>query len=209
MKKLLRIESGKQLSFLLGLLGLVMGWAIVPTRAQAPGWQGAAAIGNSTLGTSYNSINAAVTDAAGNVYVAGSFHNKAVFNNTATFTSGADDSGFLAKWSPITKQFVWFVQFGEAVGAVVPLALFVKGADVYVAGSFTTSILEWGNTGVYVRNAGGANHTRDGFVAKLTDLGNATSYGWIQRVGGVGNDVVEGLAVSGTNVYLAGTFGSA
>lgn len=205
MKKLLRIKLG----ILLGILSLLVGLTLAPARAQSPGWQGAAAIGNSTLGTSYNGINATATDAAGNVYVTGSFHNKAVLNGAATFTSNADDSGFLAKWSPITKQFIWFVQFGEAAGTVVPVALFVNGADVYVAGSFTTSILEWGNTGVYVRNSGGANRTQDGFVAKLTDLGNAVSYSWIQRVGGVGNDVIEGLAVSGANVYLAGTFSSA
>jgi len=174
-------------------------------RAQAPGWQGASAIGNSTNATSANGVTAMATDAAGNVYVTGTFFDRAVFNNT-TLTSQADGSGFVAKWSPITRRFVWVVDFGAGQGVVTPLALAVRGADVFVAGGFTITGLNWGNT-AFVTNSSFGNS--DGFVAKLTDLGSSVSYGWLQRAGGSGYDLIEGLAVSGSSVYVAGTFNGA
>lgn len=171
-------------------------------RAQAPGWQGAAAIGNSTNAVSANGITAMATDAAGNVYVTGTYFDEAVFNNT-TLTSQADGSGFVAKWSPITRRFIWVVDFGAGQGVVSPLALAVRGADVFVAGGFTVSGLNWGNVAFASNSAFG---TSEGFVAKLTDLGNSVSYGWLQRAGGTGYDLIEGLAVSGNGVYVSGTF---
>ncbi|KAA9332106.1 T9SS type A sorting domain-containing protein [Hymenobacter busanensis] len=169
--------------------------------AQAPGWQGAAAIGNSANGVSANGITAMATDAAGNVYVTGVIYDQALFNNTV-ITSDADGSGFVAKWSPITRRFVWAFQFGAGQGEVLPLALVVRGADVFVAGGFTVTGLNWGNTFVSNSSWGG----RDGFVAKFTDLGSSVSYGWLRKAGGTGYDVIEGLAVSGNNVYATGTF---
>ncbi|TGE17784.1 T9SS type A sorting domain-containing protein [Hymenobacter elongatus] len=185
------------------LLVLSAAWLLHTTAwAQAPGWQGAAAIGNSTNATSANGIFAMAPEAGGNVYVTGTFYDRAVFNGT-TITSQADGSGFVAKWSPVTRRFIWVIQFGGGQGVVTPLALAVRGADVFVAGGFTVTGLNWGNA-AFVSNSSFGNS--DGFVAKLTDLGSSVSYGWLQRAGGSGYDLVEGLAISGNNVYVAGTF---
>ena len=205
MRKKLRTASRPCFCFVsafLMVVGLLGGLA---AQAQAPGWQGATAIANSTNATSANGITAMATDAAGNVYVTGTFFDRAVFNST-TLTSQADGSGFVAKWSPITRRFVWVVDFGAGQGVVTPLALAVRGADVFVAGGFTVTGLNWGNA-AFVSNSGFGSS--DGFVAKLTDLGTSVSYGWLQRAGGPGYDLIEGLAVSGSSVYVAGTFSGA
>jgi hypothetical protein len=200
MRKTLRSARryiGRAAVFLLAL-GLLPAFA---ARAQAPGWQGATAIGNSTNAVSANGITAMATDAAGNVYVTGVIYDQALFNNSV-ITSDADGSGFVAKWSPITRRFVWVFQFGAGQGEVMPVALAVRGADVFVAGSFTVSGLNWGSTFVSNSSFGG----REGFVAKFTDFGSNVGYGWLRKAGGTGYDVIEGLAVSGNNVYVAGNF---
>jgi hypothetical protein len=179
MPKLLSLVSHNAFSLSSAFLVVTSLLASPKVHAQAPGWQGGTAIGNSTNATSANGINAMAADAAGNVYVTGTFYDRAVFNNT-TVTSQADGSGFVAKWSPITRQFIWAIQFGGAQGVVTPLALAVNGPDVYVAGGFTTTGLNWGTTGTYVANPGGANYTNEGFVAKLTDYGTTLSYGWVR-----------------------------
>ena len=84
-------------------------------------------------------------------------------------------------------------------------ALAVSGTSVYVAGHFAGPTAAFGST--TLTNAGATN-TADGFVAALTDAGNAGSFAWTQRAGGTGNDVINALAVSGTSVYVAGYFAS-
>ena len=44
------------------------------------------------------------------------------------------------------------------------------------------------------------------FVAKLTDTGTDASFTWVQQLGGPSTDAVTGLAVNGTNVYVAGRY---
>ncbi|MDO7852678.1 T9SS type A sorting domain-containing protein [Hymenobacter convexus] len=50
--------------------------------------------------------------------------------------------------------------------------------------------------------------TYNGFVAKLIDIGNASSFVWAQRASGTGDNTISALGVSGSNVYVAGGFNS-
>ena len=162
-------------------------------RAQAPAWQMAvAARGNESH------ITATAADASGNVYVAGDFYGTLVLGNL-TLTSVGDGDAFVAKWSTATNSFIWARRAGGP-GLDQAYGVAVSGANVYVAGSFVGAA-DFGTTTL---TSSTANY--DAFVAKLTDVGPGTGFVWAQRVGGAGSDVIQGIAVSGANVYVAGSF---
>ncbi|MBH8570084.1 T9SS type A sorting domain-containing protein [Microvirga sp. STS02] len=71
------------------------------------------------------------------------------------------------------------------------------GGDLYVAGSFSGIVTIGGTTMI---SAGGT----DGFVAKWSPTTNA--FVWAYRFGGSDLDQVTAVALSGTRVYVAGTF---
>ena len=121
-----------------------------------------------------------------------------------TLTSAGGGDVFVAKFNPASNQFVWAQRAG---GTEVDYAsaLAVSGTSVYVAGEFTSPSAGFGP--VMLTNAG-APRIGDVFVAKLTDAGPTASFDWAQRAGGVGDDRVHALAVSGPSVYVAGSFDS-
>jgi hypothetical protein len=87
-----------------------------PTLAQVPTWQMALTAG----GGAYSTINDAATDAAGNVYIAGWFSNSQLVLGSLTLTNavtsgstvGFSKDAFVAKWSPVTHDFVWALRAG-------------------------------------------------------------------------------------------------
>jgi hypothetical protein len=82
-------------------------------------------------------------------------------------------------------------------------ALAVSGSNVYVAGSFSGASASFGP--LTLTSAG----QYDVFVTKLTDAGSTGSFVWAQRAGGACMDDARAIAVSGSNVYVAGVFASA
>ena len=169
------------------------------SAAQAPAWQSARAVAVATLGpTGNSSVTAIAVDAAGNVYLAGSFVNSVVLGGTTLTCIGGPDV-FVAKFNPISSQFVWAQRAG-GMGSDYATALAVSDAGVYVAGTFSGSTASFGPT--VLANAG----FEDVFVAKLTDAGSTGSFAWAQRVGGTGYDYASVLVVSGTSMYMAGAF---
>ncbi|QHJ08062.1 T9SS type A sorting domain-containing protein [Hymenobacter busanensis] len=164
--------------------------------AQAPVWQTATAIDH----TGGNSIvRASAADAFGNVYLVGDFNGTAAFGTTTLISSGTKDA-FVAKWSATAGRFVWALKGGGA-GFDQALAVAITGSDVYVAGSFSNSA-QFG--GPNLSSAGGT----DVFVAKIGDTGSTGRFIWTQRAGGTDDDYAAGIAASGSNVYLAGSFAS-
>ncbi|WP_201987327.1 T9SS type A sorting domain-containing protein [Hymenobacter rubidus] len=163
-------------------------------QAQAPAWQYAAA-----FSATANFVNVAATtaDAAGNVYVAGGFQGTATWGNISLTSAGRRDI-FVAKWSPVTGQFVWVVQAG-GIGQDRAYALAVNNTGVYLTGYFSGSA-NFGSTSL--TSAGFS----DVFVAKLTDTGSSASFAWAQRAGGADEESAWGLAVNGTSVYVTGFF---
>jgi hypothetical protein len=184
-----------------GLLGLLVlagqaGWA------QAPAWQSAMMVGGSN---SNLLIKATATSASGDLFVAGSFSNFVTIGTTQLLSTGATD-GFVAKWSPVTNDFVWAYRLGgsdiDQVTAVV-----LNGNQVYIAGTFFSPTASFG--AVNLSNAGGFNTVgTDAFVAKLTDAGPSASFNWAQQLGGTGQDAATALVVNGTSVYVGGHFAS-
>jgi len=141
-----------------------------------------------------------------NVYVTGAFSGAAVTLAGTTLTStGPGPDMFLAKF--IDQGSIpadgWAVQ-GGGDNADEGRGIAVVGASVYVTGKYS------GSTGG--RFAGttlpslGLPYSTDIFVAKYTDTGTSAANGWAVHGGGTGEDVGNALAVSGSAVYVTGTF---
>lgn len=68
--------------------------------------------------------------------------------------------------------------------------------NMYVAGNFS----ETATFGSLTANSAG---DQDGFIVKYDDQGVEQ---WIRRIGGTGLDQINGIAISGTDVYITGSF---
>ena len=182
----------------LALLLLVMR---LTAAAQAPAWQSARAVATATAAVLGNSsvVAATAVDAAGNVYLAGSFRNTVVMGST-TLTSLGEYDVFVAKFNPASNQFVWAQRAGGTNNDYAT-ALAVSGTSVYVAGDFSSP-----TAGFALTTLSNSTGFRDVFVAKLTDAGSTGSFLWAQQAGGTRDDAATALAVSGTHVYVAGYF---
>ncbi|WBO83972.1 T9SS type A sorting domain-containing protein [Hymenobacter yonginensis] len=156
---------------------------------------------------SSSSVNASTVDAAGNVYLAGTFSGTISFGPT-TLTSAGGLDVFIAKWDASSNSFVW-AQRGGGSDDDISKSVAVLGSNVYVAGDYRSTQVTFGST--VLINQGtpqGMYIPQDVFVAKLTDTGSSASFAWALRVSGEYTESAAGLAVSGTNVYLAGQFNS-
>ncbi|MBH8559501.1 T9SS type A sorting domain-containing protein [Hymenobacter negativus] len=138
-----------------------------------------------------------------NVYVAGSFGGLAIFDVNGVVSAGPANI-FVAKLADAgtSSTFTWAQQAGGTAtdGAA---ALAVSGADVYVAGGFTSSTATFGT--VSLANSSTATaRTADVFVTKLSDSGPASTFVWAQKGGGTGGDGANAVAVLGSTVYVGG-----
>jgi hypothetical protein len=153
-------------------------------------------------GTGDDGINALAVSGT-SVCVAGNFASSTVPFGTTTLTSAGGSDVFVAKLTDLgsTGSFVWAQRAG-GMGNEYARTLAVSGSSVYVSGFFLSAMASFGAT--TLTNAG----YQDVFVAKLTDSGSTGSFVWAQQAGGTGDDSATALAVSGTSVYVAGTFSS-
>ena len=143
------------------------------------------------------------------VYVSGWFESPtATFGtlslaNTSNRTTGVFDA-YVAKLTDagLTGTFAW-VQPGTGPGDEYATGVAANGANVYVVGNFASPTATFGGTAL--ANAGNT----DIFVAKLTDAGATGGYGWALRAGGTDINRASAVAVSGSNVYVAGDFDGA
>ncbi|WP_460552215.1 T9SS type A sorting domain-containing protein [Hymenobacter daeguensis] len=181
------------------LLFIGLLWAAAPAaRAQAPAWQTAAAIGTASNGA--YTVTATAPDAAGtNLYVTGYFAGTVAMGSALLTSAGANDV-FVGKWNVASRTFAWVQRAGGANNDQA-LALTVRGASVFVAGTFGVAA----SFGSLNLTSAGAT---DGFVVKLTDAGSTAGFVWAQPVGGLNEDRATALDVSGASVYLTGTFRS-
>ena len=143
---------------------------------------------------------AALAVSGTSVYVAGNFNSPTIVFGTATLANAGMNDAFVAKITDAgtTSNFVWAQRAG-GTGSDAASKLAVSGNSVYVVGDFNASA---GFGPVSLVSGGSA----DGFVAKLTDAGSTGSFVWAQQAGGSDYDSAFVLAVSGTNVYVAGFF---
>jgi hypothetical protein len=145
----------------------------------------------------------AVSDAG--IYITGSFDHIADFGSKRLTSAGNTDV-FVAKLTD-TGNFAWVQQVGGS-GDEQGTAIAVRGPSVYVAGGFTSKQISLGDTTLTGTYTTGGFGDHDVFVAKLTDVGSASRFQWVQQAGGTGSDYPTALAVAGTSVYIAGRFNS-
>ncbi|GAB3653556.1 hypothetical protein GCM10027594_27660 [Hymenobacter agri] len=165
--------------------------------AQAPAWQTAIA----TPGTSLV-VQAAAPDAAGNLIVVGNFANSATFGTTTFTSTGTGNDGFVAKWSPAAGRFLWAQQISGLDGEYVT-SVAVSGSHIYVGGVFSGRMATVGSVMLSNTDFMGNN---DLFVARLTDTGTASTIDWALRAGAQPSETLTGLAISGNNLYVVGTY---
>ena len=167
--------------------------------AQAPTWQWATSPGT-TDDTGDGATRAAV-DAAGNVYVAGNFHNTATFGTT-TLTSAGQDDVFVAKLSR-NGVYQWALRAGGTNNDNLKGIAVDSTGNVYVSGEYTSAQAVFGAT--TLTNATGSGD-RDGFVAGLSAAG---AWQWAVGAGGSGADYCSALAADNRgSVYVTGEFRS-
>ncbi|WP_201981491.1 T9SS type A sorting domain-containing protein [Hymenobacter rubidus] len=160
-------------------------------------------------GTGTDYVRALAVSGA-SLYVAGAFASAtAGFGPTTLTNASASSSGdvFVAKLTDAgpTGSFAWAQRAGST-GDDIAYALALSGTSIYVAGAFAGATASFGPT--TLTNAGPSNSS-DVFLAKLIDAGATSSFAWAQRAGGTDIDYANALAISGNNVYLAGTFAGA
>jgi hypothetical protein len=142
----------------------------------------------------------AVVVAGTNVFVSGSFGVSAAFGSTVLTSVGGDDA-FVAKLvdAGTTSSFAWAQQAGGTLEERV-FALAVAGPNIYLTGYFWSPAASFGST--TLSNAG----NNDVFVAKLVDAGTNAAFAWALQAGGTSYEQGILIAVSGSDVYVAGSF---
>lgn len=146
------------------------------------------------IGTAgFNGINSLVTDAAGAVYVAGSFTGSVDFG-TGTARTAVGLDAFVASFAA-DGTFRWVETLGGAGDDVAKSLDFDPTVGVVVTGTFVDAATV---DSLPLSSAGGA----DMFVLALDPASGALR--WRRSIGGVGDDEARRLTVAPGRVYVAG-----
>jgi len=139
-----------------------------------------------------------VTDALGNIYIAGIFNGTAYFGATSITSNASSQDIFIAKCSG--SGVLQAVQKGGGNMIEECNAIAIDGTGMlYITGYFTGSAATFGTTTLI--SAG----NKDFFVAKFNPITNA--WVWAQRGGTTGDDIGFALAVDNSgNIYTTGQF---
>ncbi|WP_086597433.1 T9SS type A sorting domain-containing protein [Hymenobacter crusticola] len=157
----------------------------------------------SRAGGSTNDIGYKVVLEGNNVYVTGSFTNRANF--AGTWVQAVDSSDvFVVKYidNGTTIGNGWAISAGGS-GNDAGQGLAVNASNVYVTGHFAS-----GHNAYIAGQALSGAGNQDVFVAKYTDTGLSVQNGWAISGGGTRKDDSHAVTVSGTNVYITGEFTS-
>ena len=177
----------------------------------APAW-GGAAVGSLTQPSGQSTARSVATDAAGSVYVTGSFTGQVTFGSTLLRSAGGTDL-FVAKYVPATGTWAWAQRGGGLVNDA-GASIAVSGTSVYVVGSIVNTLtnvnaVSFGGatpaTSLAVQAGASGTTASDIVLAKYTDNGSTATFGWSQVAGSYDFDQGTGVAVSGPSVYLTGT----
>lgn len=170
------------------------------------------------VGDVNNEFCNAIAVSGTSIYITGTFNSSSLTLGTTTLTNQSPVSYgggppypdlFVAKIADNgnTAAVVW----GQGVGGNnvdEGLAIAVRGADVYIAGNFSSSLLSLGTIKLpcFPQVPGPAPRVapKDIFVAKLTDAGVNADFVWANSAGGVNDENFQSMAIVGTDVYLSG-----
>ena len=137
-----------------------------------------------------------VTDASGNVYVAGTFETFSSWGTTSLPASGGNDI-FLTKYSATGKP-QWVVKQGGTDADAASAVAIDNSGNLIMTGSFRGSgTFGIGNTLV-------SNGTDDIFLSKVSQSGSVI---WSKRAGGTDQDVAFAITTDNVgDIYIAGYF---
>jgi hypothetical protein len=180
----------------------------------------------------YSDIATGVAVSSSGVYVSGYIQNNrgnagaVVFGGNGTTagtrpqygvntTSVSSQTAVLAKYTDngSTGTFGWS-QVGGGTTFVLGLGVAASGPNVYMVGVLSNNLtndtkVTFGGSGTVAgsRAQAGASTTSgpDMFLAKYTDNGSSGTLGWTQVAGGTDFDFANGVAVSGSSVYMVGS----
>jgi hypothetical protein len=147
-------------------------------------------------GTGSDSGAAVTLDAAGSVFLTGSFSTSVNFGSTVLTSAGGRDI-FLAKFDA-NGTMQWIQSFGSTGDEFVTAMMLDSGGNIFLGGYF-------GGTG----NFGGASALSVGgwdfFIVKYTPQG---AFSWSRTVGGTSDDVVTSMALdlAQNNLLITGHF---
>ncbi len=141
------------------------------------------------------------------LYVGGEFDSPGFSLGTTTLMGTGMFITKIADDGP-SSHFVWAQQSGGTCAQTGTRAVRVVGPSVYVGGLFSGSgTASFGSTILTNTPEPGTSPPMartDGYVAKLTDVGNQVSFDWVKQIGGVGFEEVRGLVAVGASLYATG-----
>ena len=171
-------------------------------KLNAQTWTFAGAAGSANA----ENTKAICTDAAGNVYLTGSFSNTVDFDfgaGTANLTSNGSNDIFIASYTS-AGAYRWAVRAGGTGNdnGAPSGGICTDGTNIYVTGAYSGAATSFGATSLTPNGGTGT----DAFVAKLN--ASTGAWTWAVTLGGTGN-VDSGVALcidpSG-NPYVLGSF---
>lgn len=132
------------------------------------------------------------------VYITGYFVDHADFGmgSSEIFSGGA----FIAKYDD-TGHFQWVKPAGSSI-AQWGQGIAATSNSVYIVGGFHGTV-NFNNPPVAGSNELASQGDRDAFLAKYNSAG---VFQWAKRWGGTGSDIGTGIALTGTSVYVCGSF---
>jgi hypothetical protein len=150
-------------------------------------------------GINYDAGNSVVTEASGNVYIAGYFSSPTITFGSTTLTNAGTYDMFLAKYDA-SGNVLWAKSVGGADDDGINSLVADASGNPYVTGYFASPTLTFGST--TLTNAG----IYDVFMAKFDAGGNVL---WAKSGGGADDDEPFSAAADASgNVYSAGYFSS-
>ncbi|MCC3155729.1 SBBP repeat-containing protein [Hymenobacter sp. 15J16-1T3B] len=159
-------------------------------------WQWATQVG----GASRDEATSMALDAAGNLYLTGSFSGAGVAFGSTTLTSSGEGDIFLAQLSP-AGQWQWALRAGGRHDDFGGRMAFDAAGNLYLAGSFHGPTATFGTISL----ASTSTDSSDVFVARVPS--GVASWQWAVKAGGAGDDYGYALATDGAGgVYVGGTF---
>jgi Secretion system C-terminal sorting domain len=142
-------------------------------------------------------------DNLGNVYVVGYFNNIIYFTNTDSLVSNGQTDIFLTKYDS-NGNFIWARGFGGTSREEGKCLAIDKSGNIYIAGSFNSSIINFNPSGSNNETNTGPITTSDAFIAKYDSAGQ---YIWSLAFGGAQFDYIFGIATdTNENIYATGGY---